>query len=111
MLWGHFAVCFPHSVQATINKSFPISVQTAASKGQRLLNPSNFDGRAPDEKTTPPLEVLMIPLGDQREPLGLDMEDKFMDLLKPVHSKRHKSVDGSEKRARFVDSESIGWTI
>jgi hypothetical protein len=55
------------------------------------------------------LQVLMIPLGETRPLLGLDMEEKFMESLRP--SRQQKSSNGGEKRARFVDSESIGMCI
>lgn len=56
------------------------------------------------------IKVLMFPLGDAREPLGLCCEDKFMESVRqPLTSRKHKTSDGAaEKRTRFLDTESLG---
>lgn len=52
----------------------------------------------------------MFPLGENREPLGLSSEEKFMETVQhPQRLRKHKiSDDSGEKRTRFVDTESIG---
>ncbi|VDN23846.1 unnamed protein product [Gongylonema pulchrum] len=55
-------------------------------------------------------EVLVFPLGENRVPLGMCPEEKFMESVRhPQRLRKHKISDGSaEKRTRFMDTESIG---
>lgn len=55
-------------------------------------------------------QVLVFPLGEGREPLGMCSEEKFMESVRnPQRVRKHKTSDESaEKRTRFVDTESIG---
>ncbi|CAG9531443.1 unnamed protein product [Cercopithifilaria johnstoni] len=57
-------------------------------------------------------EVLVFPLGEDREPLGMCSEEKFMESVRnPQRVRKHKTSDESaEKRTRFVDTESIDRT-
>uniref|UniRef100_F1KQR4 Receptor-mediated endocytosis protein 6 n=1 Tax=Ascaris suum TaxID=6253 RepID=F1KQR4_ASCSU len=88
-------------------------VQNAAQRGQQRLR-SQHSSRAgnslQDEANSSNIEVLMFPLGDAREPLGLCCEDKFMESVRqPLTSRKHKTSDGAaEKRTRFLDTESLG---
>ncbi|VDN06515.1 unnamed protein product [Thelazia callipaeda] len=56
--------------------------------------------------------VLMFPLGEGRELLGMCPEEKFMESVRnPQRMRKHKISDESaEKRTRFVDTESIDRT-
>ncbi|KAM3727713.1 GTPase-activating protein and VPS9 domain-containing protein [Dirofilaria immitis] len=58
------------------------------------------------------IEVLVFPLGESREPLGMCSEEKFMESVQnPQRVRKHKTSDESaEKRTRFVDTESIDHT-
>ncbi|VDN56853.1 unnamed protein product [Dracunculus medinensis] len=58
------------------------------------------------------MEVLLFPLGENREPLGLCSEEKFMESVQQrVAPRKHKLSDSAgEKRTRFVDTESIDRT-
>uniref|UniRef100_A0A183TWS9 Ras-GAP domain-containing protein n=1 Tax=Toxocara canis TaxID=6265 RepID=A0A183TWS9_TOXCA len=88
-------------------------VQTAAHRSQQRLLSQHGSQTADDshyDGDTSSVEVLMFPLGDNREPVGLCSEEKFMESVRqPLSIRKHKISDGAaEKRTRFLDTESIG---
>ncbi|MFH4979772.1 hypothetical protein AB6A40_006481 [Gnathostoma spinigerum] len=98
-------------------KSFADKVQTVTQHKLRqqpsVASDSRYLSRSSSDRSfeTSVLEILRFPFGENREPMGLKSEEKFMEELKQaVNSrKQHKSNEHrSEKRTRFVDTESIG---
>uniref|UniRef100_A0A915PJN7 Ras-GAP domain-containing protein n=1 Tax=Setaria digitata TaxID=48799 RepID=A0A915PJN7_9BILA len=86
--------------------------QSGDQKGSRY---KHFKSGEPIETIRNPVgnvEVLVFPLGEGREPLGMCSEEKFMESVRnPQRMRKHKTSDGSaEKRTRFVDTESIDHT-
>lgn len=100
------------SNRTTKLRSLADKVQTAANKGRFRNGRNNSQSECIGSNRClngAKVEVLMFPLGDSLEPLGLTPEEKFMGINKQAGSlRKHKISDGSaEKRTRFVDTESI----
>ncbi|VDK53186.1 unnamed protein product [Anisakis simplex] len=103
----------PTSSRSNKLRTFADRVQTVAHKGQlrlRSQHSSQQDSNGSHPGAASNVEVLIFALGDNSEPLGLCSEEKFMESLRqPLSIRKHKTSDGaSEKRTRFLDSESIG---
>uniref|UniRef100_A0A158Q7R7 Ras-GAP domain-containing protein n=1 Tax=Elaeophora elaphi TaxID=1147741 RepID=A0A158Q7R7_9BILA len=85
-------------------------LQSSDQKGLRLKYYKSMEFPESNHIQAENIEVLVFPLGESREPLGMCSEEKFMESVRnPQRVRKHKTSDESaEKRTRFVDTESIG---
>ncbi|KAL3990942.1 Vacuolar sorting protein 9 (VPS9) domain family protein [Acanthocheilonema viteae] len=87
-------------------------IQSDDQKGLRSKHSKSTESPESNRIQAENIEVLVFPLGEGREPLGMCSEEKFMESVRnPQRVRKHKTSDESaEKRTRFVDTESIDRT-
>uniref|UniRef100_A0AAF5PMS4 Receptor-mediated endocytosis protein 6 n=1 Tax=Wuchereria bancrofti TaxID=6293 RepID=A0AAF5PMS4_WUCBA len=87
-------------------------IQSGYQRGLRFKHCKSTESAESSRIQIGNIEVLVFPLGEGREPLGMCPEEKFMESVRnPQRVRKHKTSDESaEKRTRFVDTESIDRT-
>uniref|UniRef100_A0A8R1TQ67 Receptor-mediated endocytosis protein 6 n=1 Tax=Onchocerca volvulus TaxID=6282 RepID=A0A8R1TQ67_ONCVO len=93
-------------------KRMTFSAESSDQKGSRSKHFKSMEPIESNRIQVKNIEVLIFPLGEEREPLGMCSEEKFMESVQnPQRVRKHKISDESaEKRTRFVDTESIDHT-